>query len=71
MHERSTKLRKILALVVGPGREVMKIRSNGIEFDWYRNPIRLELVREVIPLVIFCCAVAGFLGYLWAMKAFH
>jgi len=47
----------------------MKIRTtDGIEFDWYRNPIRLELVREVIPLVVFLCFVAWCFGYFWATK---
>ena len=40
----------------------------GIELEWYRNPIKLELVRHVIPLLGFCCFLTGLIGYHLAWK---
>jgi NADH:ubiquinone oxidoreductase subunit 3 (subunit A) len=37
--------------------------------EWHRNPLRLELVRHVIPLVIFLGLICVGLGYAWAMAA--
>ena len=41
----------------------------GIKVEWWRNPIKLELVRHVIPLLSFCCFIACLIGYHWAWKA--
>lgn len=49
----------------------MKIYMGMIPFDWYRNPVRLELVRHVIPLVIFLGLICVGIGYAWAMAAFR
>ncbi len=35
----------------------------------YRNPIRLELVNHVVPLVIFVAGIAGAFCYFWAIQA--
>jgi hypothetical protein len=40
-----------------------------IEVEHHRFPIKLELVREVIPLVVFCCVIACLIGYRWAWQA--
>jgi len=40
----------------------------GIELEWYRNPIKLELVRHVIPLLGLCCFLTGLIGYHLAWK---
>ena len=47
----------------------MKIYIDMIPFEWFRNPIRLELVREVIPLVVFVFFIAVGVGYAWARAA--
>jgi hypothetical protein len=41
-----------------------------ITLEYHRNPIRLELVRHVIPLVLFVCVLATGLGYGWARTAY-
>jgi len=43
----------------------------GIKVEWCRNPIKLEFVRHVIPLLSFCCFLACLFGYRWAWKAFE
>lgn len=48
----------------------MKVWVNRIEMEWYRCPVRLELFRHVVPLVVFIFVVAIGLGYAWAMAAF-
>lgn len=42
-----------------------------ITLEFYRNPIRLELVRHVIPIVIFLGLICVGIGYAWAMAAFR
>lgn len=37
----------------------------------YRNPLRMELVRHVIPLSMAVLFVGLALGYLWAYKVFN
>jgi hypothetical protein len=41
-----------------------------IEAEYYRNPIRMELVKQVIPLLGAAIFIGVMLGYGWAMKAF-
>ena len=45
------------------GRELVKV-------EVYMMPIRLELVREVIPLLGIVFSLGLLFGYLWAMKAY-
>jgi hypothetical protein len=44
--------------------------SNPLTLEYHRNPYRLELFREVVPLVVFVFFVALFLGYSWARAAY-
>ena len=41
-----------------------------LNIEYYRNPIRLELIRHVLPLVVFVAVVATALGYGWAKTAY-
>jgi hypothetical protein len=41
----------------------------GIEIESSRNPIKLELVNHVLPLLGLCAFLAGLFGYHWAWKA--
>jgi NADH:ubiquinone oxidoreductase subunit 3 (subunit A) len=41
-----------------------------IILEYYRNPMRLELVRHVVPLLIFVFFIAVGLGYAWARAAY-
>lgn len=41
-----------------------------VTIEYHRNPIKLELVRHVIPLVLFVCFLAAGLGYGWAKTAY-
>lgn len=41
-----------------------------IRVEWHRNPIKLELVRHVIPLGIWIFFVALAIGYAWAKAAY-
>ena len=43
----------------------------GIEVEGFRNPIKLELVRHVLPLLGLSVFLAIMLGYHWAWKAFE
>jgi hypothetical protein len=52
-------------------RHHMKIYLGMIPFEWFRNPLRLELVRHVVPLVVFVFFISLGLGYAWAMAAFR
>jgi len=48
----------------------MKIYHDMIPMEWFRNPIRLELVRHVVPLGIFIFFIALGVGYAWAKAAY-
>lgn len=48
----------------------MKIYLDMIPYEWFRNPIRLELVRHVIPLGVFIFFIAMAIGYAWARAAY-
>ena len=50
--------------------EMRRFLSNGLSLEWHRCPIRLELVREVLPLLIGVFLVAIALGYAWARAAY-
>lgn len=41
-----------------------------IRVEWFRNPIKLELVRHVVPLGLFIFFIALSLGYAWARAAY-
>ena len=45
-------------------------RMTFVGVEWHRNPLRLELVRHVIPLGIFIFFTALALGYAWAKAAY-
>lgn len=41
-----------------------------IQLEYYRNPLRLELVRHVIPLCLGVMFLATGIGYGWARTAY-
>lgn len=40
-----------------------------VELEVYRHPIRLELVRQVIPVLMLLLAAGIAFGYWWAWNA--
>jgi hypothetical protein len=41
-----------------------------ITLEYHRNPLRLELVRHVLPLCLFLVFLATGLGYAWARTVY-